>query len=158
MVATLAVTTLLCASIWLLLTGGDPTSWIVGVPVVISANLVIAWSGVRLSSPAKIGSLLHFASFFLHQSVRSGFDVAGRVLTPTLRIKPGMVRYRTGLSSPSAQAWFMTLVTMLPGTLSVHGLDGEVDIHVLDKSSFNEADLHGLERHLTRLFDAGTAT
>ena len=77
--------TIWMALIWLGLNGLDVNSWVVGVPAVLAA----AWISVRLL-PAiswrwSLRGALVFAAYFIRESVRGGWDVARRVLSPALR-------------------------------------------------------------------------
>ncbi len=151
MVWTLAVATAICTAIWYGLTEGEPTSWLVGVPAVAAAVLTLAWLDVRLPQAFQIRAWANFAWFFLSQSVVSGFDVAWRVVQPRLKIDPALMSYRSRLREPASRAWFMTLITMLPGTLSVAVENDRIEVHLLHRASFDIADLERLEVHVGRL-------
>jgi multicomponent Na+:H+ antiporter subunit E len=65
--------------------------------------------------------------------VVAGIDVARRALNPRLRLRPGFVKYPIRLRPSPARNAFLTLSSLLPGTLPT-GLDegGELLIHCLD--------------------------
>lgn len=156
---TLAVTTAVCVALWYVLTGGETSSWLVGAPAIVAANLVVAWLDVRLPQAVPLRTWARFAWFFVYQSVVSGFDVAWRVVRPTMKIDPAMMTYHSNLRQPASRAWLMTLITMLPGTLSVSVEGDGIEVHILDQSSFDVADLDRLEAHVGRLMnDSGTST
>jgi multicomponent Na+:H+ antiporter subunit E len=122
----------LFAVIWLLLTGDDWKSWLVGFPVVVFAT----WSVLELR-PLTVGlfsltGLLKFLPFFIWKSVLGGIDVVSRVMRLRMRIAPGFVQYRIRLNGASARRLFINSLSLLPGTLAAD-LDGEsLRIHTLD--------------------------
>ena len=133
------------AALWWLLVDGDPASWILGVPAVAAG----VWLAVRLhghpGGAPSVPGLLRLAPYFLYESLRGGIDVAGRTLSPRLRVRPGLYVYRVSLSQRGARVLFANCVSLLPGTLAA-GLDGErLVLHLLDLDSDPEADLRRLE-------------
>lgn len=143
--------TLALAGVWWLLSGGEPASWIVGVPAVASAS----WLAYRLRDDGPAVSLIgaaRFVPFFLWESLRGGLDVARRTLAPKLRISPGFTVYRTSLSDPKVRVFFVGCVNLLPGTLAADLEDDRVNIHQLDVAVDVGADLRRLERAVQRLF------
>jgi multicomponent Na+:H+ antiporter subunit E len=70
---------------------------------------------------------------FVWQSVVAGVDVVRRALDPRLPLRPGFVVYPIRLRPYLARNAFLTLSSLLPGTLPV-GSDesGAVLIHCLD--------------------------
>ncbi|MCP5141866.1 MAG: Na+/H+ antiporter subunit E [Chromatiales bacterium] len=167
----LAPAALIAAGVWLVLSGGAPGSLIVGVPTILAA----VWAGARLrgaarkaTSPSGVdlrwSALPAFIAFYLYESMRGGLDVAGRVLSPTARLRPGFIDYPSTLRSPAAQLLFANSVSLLPGTLTAD-LDGaRLRVHVLHldgspdadreagAGSVAERDLAHLERQVARLF------
>jgi multicomponent Na+:H+ antiporter subunit E len=140
------------AGLWWVLAGGDPDSWVVGLPTVLGAT----WAAHRLGKgrPLRLSpwGLLVFVPFFLWESLRGGVDVALRTLAPRPRVSPGFVRYRTGLAAPAARIFFANGVSLLPGTLAAD-LDGDrLEVHVLNLGTDTTAELERLERAVGRLF------
>jgi multicomponent Na+:H+ antiporter subunit E len=70
---------------------------------------------------------------FAWQSVVAGIDVAWRALDPRLPLRPGFVVYPIRLQPSPARNAFLTLASLLPGTLPT-GLDenGALLVHCLD--------------------------
>lgn len=142
----------LFALIWLLLTGDDWNSWLVGVPVVVMAT----WSVLRLRGPAegefKLMGLLKFLPYFVWESVLGGIDVVSRVMRPEMRIAPGFIDYRIALTQPSARRLFVNSLSLLPGTLAAY-LDGEcLRIHALDRGVDLNNELARLERMVSAVY------
>ncbi len=153
MATTFSVTTAVFAALWLILTGGDPASWLVGLPAIVMANLTVFWLGVRLPKSLRPMVWGGFALFFVRESIVAGFDVAWRIVQPDVKIDPAIVTYRSRLESPTQRAWLMTLITMLPGTLSVGTRGREISIHVLDMATYQETDIVQLENRISSLSD-----
>jgi multicomponent Na+:H+ antiporter subunit E len=72
---------------------------------------------------------------FLQQSIWAGIDVAWRALDPRLPLRPGFVSYRPQLPPGPARNAFLTMTSLLPGTLPCGPDDeGDLAIHCLDAS------------------------
>ena len=96
--------------------------------------------------------LFGFVVLFLLESIRGGFDVALRTLSPNLRIQPGFKRYQLHTSNPAARVLLVNCIGLLPGTLAAD-LDGDVaQLHLLDSDVNPEPQLHRLERAIARLY------
>lgn len=149
---TLVAWALILAVLWVILAGADPGSWIVGVPTVAFA----LWARSRLSAAGLRGlsplGTLRFLPYFLWESLKGGFDVALRVLGPRVRVSPGYLAYRLGLTRPSARVLFMNVVNLLPGTLTADIQGDRALIHVLDCGSDPLKSLRALEERVAALF------
>jgi multicomponent Na+:H+ antiporter subunit E len=148
----LAIHASLLAALWWALTGGNASAWLVGVPVVAAATAAShrLWpAGTGWWSPI---ALLRFVAHFLRESVRGGWDVARRALSPSLPLDPGMVEVRCRLAPGPAEVFLVDVVSLLPGTLSVD-LDGSaLTLHVLDRAAPVEAEVRELERLVAAMF------
>ena len=142
----------LMALIWLGLNGADWSSWIVGGPVVIAA----AWISVKLLPDIPwhwtVGWGIAFAGFFLRESLRGGWDVATRALSPTLSLSPAIVTYPLHLPTGPARLFFCSVISLLPGTAVVAIGKENLSIHVLDLSPGFEKEMRDLERRVASLF------
>ena len=82
---------------WLVMAGPTPTSWLVGLPTVALAT----WASLRLAPPlpyrVSLRGLLGFLAYFARESLRGGWDVAARTLSPRMRIQPGQASYTCSL-------------------------------------------------------------
>jgi len=147
------------ATLWLIIAGRDPASWVVGAPMVLLA----AVASLALRRPRKRGlslaGLLRFAPFFVIESLRGGLDVTVRVLRPRVRIAPGFQNYRMRLADPRARVFFFSVISLLPGTLSADVDDDRVLVHALDAEADLNPELQRLERRVADLFgEALTST
>lgn len=96
--------------------------------------------------------LLGFAAWFLQASLRGGVDVLVRAATPSLPVSPGIHRHRLVLPPGLPRTFFMSVLSLVPGTLSV---DLEEDarvlvVHVLAAEAV--AGVAALERRVAWLF------
>jgi multicomponent Na+:H+ antiporter subunit E len=118
--------------LWWVLSEGEPSSWLFGIPFASLAS----FASLRLT-PARGWRLrpagaLRFLFFFAYQSFIGGVDVAWRAIRPSLPITPAFVSYPVRLPTESARVLLADTVSLLPGTLS-SGFEGDVLVmHVLD--------------------------
>lgn len=78
----------------------------------------------RLTPRAVLFAVAYFFVFF-GELIRANLDVAFRVLSPELPIRPGVVRVRTKLHSRLGRLLLANSITMTPGTITVE-TDGEL--------------------------------
>jgi len=120
---------------WLILSEFSAVDLLVGA----LAALMAASASLRLLPPGQWRFrpvlLAGLAVRFLRQSIWAGIDVAWRALDPRLPLRPGFVSYRTHLPPGPARNAFLTMTSLLPGTLPC-GPDGEggLAVHCLDVS------------------------
>ncbi len=137
--------------IWLVLTRGDPGSWLVGAPFVV----VAAWIAVRLGgihgAMARPLQVAGFMAWFVWTSMLAGASVARRALAPSLPLAPGTISYQTYLPD-GVREIFACCITLLPGTLTANLQDDRILVHVLDLEADNQSDLRLLERRLAKVF------
>lgn len=138
--------------LWLVLTGADSGSLVVGIPAVLLAALVSASDSSGQGTPLRLVRLLRFLPVFLLRSVVAAFDVARRTLVPGLPISPGMLDYDLSLPPGVARVVFMNTVSLLPGTLSATLEGDRLTVHVLDDGMNHPATLAALERTMAGIF------
>lgn len=66
---------------------------------------------------------------FIWACIKANFDVAYRVINPSMPIKPAIVKVKTILKSEFAKALLANSITMTPGTITVDIIDDEFYIH-----------------------------
>ncbi|MBK1692939.1 Na+/H+ antiporter subunit E [Ectothiorhodospira mobilis] len=141
-----------CLALWWALTGGDPGSWMLGVPVAVAAAAAVfllpPGPGYRIRPFGAVA----FAGYFLLQSVLGGVDVARRALAPRLHLDPGFVQYSVALPPGPARTFFMAVIGLLPGTLSVGVRGARIRVHVLDRGQDVPTQLLRLERRVAALY------
>jgi multicomponent Na+:H+ antiporter subunit E len=140
------------AAVWWAITGDDASSWIVGAPVAAIAGLV----SVSLESPPwwqfQARGALRFAGFFLFRSIQGGVDVAWRAVHPRLPLSPDFLDYSLRLPDDASRVVFASVVSLLPGTLTVEIHDDKAIIHALQADESTLRQLRELEQHVTLLF------
>ena len=144
--------------IWFILSKGNFSSWIVGLPSIAFA--VIATD--RLFAPGKekvrISALPGFVIWFLWHSLRGGLDVAWRALQPRVQLKPGFLRYPMALPPGRARVFMVNVISLLPGTLSAD-IEGDVLVlHALDTSADVIVETREAETRISALYSSDRAT
>jgi multicomponent Na+:H+ antiporter subunit E len=141
--------------LWLLLAGGTPAGWVIGVPAVATATLLSLrlWSGPTASLP----NLVRFSPWFIRESIAGAVDVASRALRPSMPLHPGVVTVRLRLPSGASRVALANVVSMLPGTLSA-GLESDrLTIHALDARQDLGAMVRDLEPRIAGIFNVDLA-
>lgn len=141
--------------IWLLLNGSTSLQ-VLGIGALISC--VIALTAARrngLFGPLKLHpqALFHslvFVLVFIAEIIKSNVDVALRVVSPRLPIKPGIVEVKTRLTSPLARLILTSAITLTPGTLTVESREGSLFIHWIDVGS---SDIETASTAIVRKFE-----
>lgn len=134
--------------IWLVLTNGDPSSWIAGGITAVIASVL----SLRLlpASPRRVkwGAAVLFLPGFIQRSIAGGLDVASRAIKPRMPVDPGWLRYRTELPAGVPQVMFGNIISLLPGTLAAGSIGNDVLVHCLDRAQPVAAQLAREERAL----------
>ncbi len=149
--------------VWLAITWSlDPASIVIGLLITGSLgfavrNLEIDEAAVLLMPQRLFWALAYVPVLFVYV-VRANLDVAYRVLHPGLPIRPGIVKARTALKSPSARVLLANSVTLTPGTLSVDLVDDVLYVHRIyvpeqDGDGDTERSLARFEQFLRRIFE-----
>jgi len=146
--------------LWLLLVGSlQPDGVFIGlivgaiVTALMSPRLSIM-AGVRLSPWAPF-ALVKFLIVFFVALIRSNVDMARRVLSPSLPIRPAVVEVRTGLESSLGRLLLANSITLTPGTLTVNVRDDRILVHWIDCppgsdiESATRAIAESFERHMS---------
>ena len=142
------------ALLWWIMVEGRPGSWGVGVPVALAAALVAALVFPPPRRWPRPLPLLGFAAFFAVQSLRGGWDVARRALSPAMPLAPGFAEVRTSLPEGAARVLLADVISLLPGTLSVDLRGDLIQLHGLVLGPGLEAEVRDLERRVAALYGA----
>ena len=136
--------------IWLVLDG--PEDWMVGVLVAAIGAALTGWLG-RVSTfwwiPWRVPG---FFAFFVFESLRGGLDVAWRSLHPRLPVQPQFFEYEIALPQGQPSTLLISVITLLPGTLSA---ELRRDEHMLVVHALNPgaaASVPRLERRIAMLY------
>lgn len=142
------------AVLWIGLTHAAPKTPAIGIITIVSAALasLLLWppSGTRL----RWRRLPRLAIYFLVHSIQGGLDVARRVFSPHLPVRPGFLIHETQLRHETARLLFLWMIGMMPGTASVD-LDRSrrITVHVIDTERYDPTDLDALERHIAAVWE-----
>jgi multicomponent Na+:H+ antiporter subunit E len=135
----LATATALLLATWLLLAGS--LHWqevLVGVLVAIAIAYLsrhkLALLDDLLLTPTLPWHLLRYLGVFLRALLESNIDMARRVLSPSLPIRPALVEVHTELKSPLGRLLLANSITLTPGTLTVEVSDDRLRVHWIDAS------------------------
>lgn len=120
------------SALWWLLTGGDPGSWAVGVPVIAAALVVRRRLNPFPAARVCPVGIVRFLAFFFRASLVGGVDVAWRAFHPRLPLTPGLVDYTLRLRSPAERILAAGTVSLLPGSLSAELDQDRLTVHALD--------------------------
>ena len=126
-----------CALLWVLLVGNlDAQELLAGGIVSLLVTLLFGarfsiFSGFRFSWLAPV-YILVYLGIFLVALLRANFDMARRVLSPSLPIRPQMVEVRTGLTSRLGRLLLANTITLTPGTLTVDVVGERMLVHCVD--------------------------
>jgi len=98
------------------------------------------FSNLSLSPKAFLYSFM-FLFTFIVELFKANFDVARRVLSPSLPINPGIVEVKTKLKSKIGRVVLADSITLTPGTFTLEMVDDSLFIHWIDVQStdVNEA-------------------
>lgn len=135
--------------LWLGL-AGSTRNWPLALGIVIGA----AGSSLMLYAPIQLRpmGLVRFIPFFLTASLQGGLDVARRAFSPAMPLQPGLMTHSLDFAHPVARVVFVWVVSLLPGTASVHLEEQRLHIHVLDLDLDHQQRLHELEQVVRGLF------
>ncbi|OQX84174.1 MAG: hypothetical protein B6D63_05150 [Candidatus Latescibacteria bacterium 4484_7] len=107
--------------------------------------------------PKRIAYAIAYIPYMFYAIIRANFDVARRVVQPTIPINPGIVEVRTKLKSSIGKTVLANSITLTPGTLSVDIRGNRLFIHWIDVRDVEEKGatediVRGFERFLEVIF------
>lgn len=150
---------LLLFGFWSLLSGRlDPLFIVLGL---LSAAAVTRMSLPlleRVIGPADASPRIHLwylLSYILWLLARippAGFQVARVVLDPRRSPRPGVVRFRTGLSTPIARTVLANSITLVPGTMTIEVRDDLLLVHAFEPGAAAELASAETQRRIARMF------
>ena len=143
---------LLCVLLWVVISRGDPTSWIVALPSIVFAVIVIDRLHVSGKQGIRAAMLPGFIAWFLWNSLRGGVDVTLRALKPRLSLQPGFLHYPLHLPQGHARLFLVNVVSLMPGTLSTDIEGDELVLHCLDTGADIMRETGDAERRVAVLF------
>ncbi|MGB5452274.1 MAG: Na+/H+ antiporter subunit E [Sedimenticolaceae bacterium] len=145
---------------WLLLAGSmERQEVIAGLLVAAAASVLAAGrqpllAGIRLTPMAPLAFVLYLA-WLARALVLSNLDMARRVLSPSLPIRPELVHINTSLRSELGRLALANSITLTPGTLTVDIEEDTLTVHWVDcppgtdMQTATENIAGGFERYLS---------
>lgn len=99
-----------------------------------------------------------FILFYLKELVKANLYLARDILSPKMRISPGIVKIRTRANSDNQILILFNLITMTPGSLCVDISDDRKSIYVhgmyvKDRDSFEAEIKEGIEKKVWEVFE-----
>lgn len=126
--------------VWLLLNNSLQTEIIlIGLGISLVLPLLLCgkcevFTNLSLSPKAILYSFL-FLFTFIVELFKANFDVARRVISPSLPINPGIVEVKTKLKSKIGRVILADSITLTPGTFTLELEGDSLFIHWIDVKS-----------------------
>lgn len=143
---------LLLGAAWWAAVEGEVGSWTLSGVAVLAAGL----ASLALIPPGswrwRPAGLARFLPFFLAQSLRGGADVAARAFHPRLPVLPGTIDYPVRLPEGPARVFFVTVLSLLPGTLSARLRGDVLRVHLLHRGVPARGRIEELEARVADLY------
>lgn len=121
-----------------------------------------AWFGGRLFDvaighpgehpPISLLQLVVYLGWLVTRMVPSAIQVAMTILLPARDPEPGMVRFRTQLTSPAARTMLATSITLVPGTMTVDVQDDEFTVHSFTPDAADDLATAVLQSRIAKVF------
>lgn len=143
---------LILAAVWWALTGPALRGVLTGaLAVLVGVSLYLSLGGGR-DRRLRLTGLLAFVPYFAWQSLRGGWDVSRRALTPAMLLNPTLLHHRLSLPPGPARVFFTNALSLMPGTVGADLGEHELVVHLLVGGPRNEARVKELEARVARLF------
>jgi len=149
--------------LWLLITFNlESSNLIVGSVVALITALVFGKGFLqnpkKFFQPQRYFWIIVYLFIFVWECIKANFDVAYRVLSPSMPIKPGIVKVKTSLKTDIGKTFLANSITMTPGTITVDFIDDEFYIHWIyvssqDPKEYTNKILGRFEKYLKRIFE-----
>ena len=122
-------------SVWLLWSGHMTMLLLtLGLFSCLVVLLVMRRMGTIDQEAAPFGILLRmlpYAPWLLWQIVKSNLDVARRIVSPGMPIRPHLLKVRAGQHSDLGRVIYANSITLTPGTVTIGMVGDEFTIHAL---------------------------
>jgi multicomponent Na+:H+ antiporter subunit E len=136
------VLTLVLFGVWLLWSGHTDVllvtlgalSTVAVIAIAVRMRIVDA-EGTPLGLPLRA---MRFLPWLLWQIVKANVDVARRILTPRLPIRPTVIRIKTGQRRDLGRVIYANSITLTPGTVSIDLQGDEILVHALTREAADD--------------------
>ena len=92
---------------------------------------------LKILAPTRIYYMVYYLIIFIRELIKSNISVAWIVLTPSLPINPGIVKFKSKLKTDYAKMILANSITLTPGTLSIDIIDDTFYIHWMNVKTTN---------------------
>ena len=104
----------------------------------------------------KINDILKFFFFYISKVIQSNFELAYHIISPRLKMKPGIVKIPVNLKNNQAILLLVNAITMTPGTLTLDLSEDKKNIYVhflfLSNEEKRIEEIKKLEMRISKLF------
>lgn len=138
--------------VWWILAGTLVDGWVAGIVAVGLGVALHRALGGRPRPGPRLGQLPGFLPYFAWQSVRGGWDVSRRAMSPSLPLAPDLVRYRLTLPPGPSRIFLTNALSLLPGTFGADLREDDLVVHLLVGGPDSEERIRELEERVARLF------
>ncbi len=144
----------ICFALWLLLSGHY-------VPLMLAlgilATLIVVAIAVRMEISNREGQPVHllpmilsYWPWLLWQIVKANFVVARCILTPSLPVKPTLIKVKASQKSRLGKVIYANSITLTPGTVSIDNKGDEIEVHALTRTSAQDLKRGHMDRRVTK--------
>jgi len=124
--------------------------------LIFSNRFLTSWQ--KFYNPVRYFWLIIYIIIFIWECIKANFDVAYRVLSPRMPIKPGIVKVHSSLKTDIARVILANSITMTPGTITVDIIDSDLYIHWIyvksdDPEYYTKKIIVRFETLLKRIFE-----
>jgi multicomponent Na+:H+ antiporter subunit E len=104
----------------------------------------------------KITDILKFFLFYISKVIQSNFELAYHIVSPRLKMKPGIIKIPVNLTNNQAILLLVNSISMTPGTLTLDLSEDNKNIYVHFLFLTNEKkrieEIKKLEMRISKLF------
>jgi multicomponent Na+:H+ antiporter subunit E len=147
---------------WLLLSGRlDPhlvASGVLSAALItaVSAPLLERTIGPAATHPrARVLPAIPLVVWLTGRMIVSAVQLARIVLDPRVPPEPGIVRFRTQLTSPAARSVLANAITLVPGTMTLEMIGDELTVHSFTPDAVEDVATAALQNRIARVFGDG---
>ena len=141
--------------LWLLFSGHYDAWFLVlgAVSVVLSVYLASRMDVVdHEGAPHQIAHrIVAYLPWLTWEIIKSNFDVARRILTPSLPISPRTFRIRASQRTAVGRVLYANSITLTPGTVTMDVRGRDFEIHALTSESAEEIRAGRMDERVARI-------
>jgi len=147
---------------WLILNHSVSAEYLVsGALIALVISLLICreclvFNDLKLSPKAFLYTF-YFLAVFFRELIKANIDMARMVLSPSLPIKPGIIKANTSLKSKMARLILANSITLTPGTFTIDIIGDTLYIHCVhvdtaDPEKYGHQVIRKFEKYLEVIY------